>query len=316
MGSNEVSEEIPEPQQVESTMHGGSSDSLGSDKVPEEIPEPLEVESTIDMDADEDLAVEEALLLKQLAVLQGRLQAPVAACPDNLETQLEAWQTPEPLAALSGSKSSFGDLEDVLPGKHFSLAVELPSSSATSEPDSAFVTPSPKCLLPDLVDVATPPKTEAPVVAATATADGPKKGPSAMGTETEETMNFQGFASRKDQTSIKRKNKELAEAKAKPGGRGRGGRGRGGRGQASCAVEPDDDDDASKACAGRGRGGGLAMARVRHRIQWRTKIVRTFGEMKLTSPRRSRSERPIRRPRTRRPRRTTPRPRRRSRPRG
>ncbi|CAE6950792.1 unnamed protein product [Symbiodinium sp. CCMP2592] len=268
VGSNEVAEEIPEPGQVESTMHGGSSDSLGSDKVPEEIPEPLEVEPTmqIDMDGDEDLAVEEALLLKQLAVLQAKLQAPVAACPDNLETQIEALQTPEPLAALSRSNSSFADLEDVLPGKHFSPAVELPSTSATSEPDSAFVTPSPKCLLPDLADVATPPKTEAPVVAATATADAPKNGPSveaseAKGAETDdEIMNYEGFASRKDQTGIKRKNKEVAEAKAKPGGRGRGGRGGRGRG----AVEPrhdDEDDDASKACAGRGRGGGRGRGR-------------------------------------------------------
>ncbi|CAE7241891.1 unnamed protein product [Symbiodinium microadriaticum] len=270
LGSNEVPEEIPEPEQAESTMHGVSSDSLGSDKVEEEILGPPDVESTkhdasidvdgVDMDADE-LAIEEALLLKQLATLQGSLQASAPVCPDNMETQIEGLQTPEALAAFSRSKISLDGLENVLPGKHFLPAVEPSSTSATSEPDSAYVTPSPKCLLPDLVDVATPLKTEAPVVQATSTTDAPKNDPSVEASEavdTEQAMNYQGFASRKDQTGIKRRNKELAEAKAKPGGRGRGGRGRGGKGQASLTMEPHDDDGASKdmACTGRGRAGG------------------------------------------------------------
>ncbi|CAE7312124.1 unnamed protein product [Symbiodinium microadriaticum] len=127
----------------------------------------------------------EAHLLQQLRALD--LQKTGSFNPDNVETQVEL---PTPSA--------------------------LPPATSNNEMETSppsVITPSPRNLFPSLHEVETPEKALPPQEVEVAAAN---KAPPPQEVE-DLILDFQGHASRKDQTAIKRQNKRKAEAKAKPG---------------------------------------------------------------------------------------------------
>ncbi|CAE7234481.1 unnamed protein product [Symbiodinium sp. CCMP2592] len=139
---------------------------------------------------DMELQDMEANLLEQLRALRiGSFN------PDNVETQVDI---PTP-STLPHARSFFERNDDL----------------ETSPP--SVITPSPKNLLPSLHDVETPEKALPPqeVEVAAASKDPPPQEAEAAEPDPEDfLLEFQGHASRKDQTAIKRENKKKAAEKA------------------------------------------------------------------------------------------------------